>query len=87
MVLLTIAGNLVALRKNASETLSDYWDEIEAQAAESRTDSDTRLAPCDQTNPTPSGRGRVRGRGRGRGRATGRGRGRGLRPVSKKLKK
>ena len=69
------------LKRNAAETLSDYWDELEAavQAAEPQNGSDTGLAPSDQVR-------RGRGRGRGRGR-TGRGRGRGLRPVSKSLKK
>ena len=48
------------LKRNAPETLSDYWGEIEAvqpQAAESEKGSDTRLAPGDQHNPAPSGRG------------------------------
>ena len=74
------------LAKHAPDSLSDYWDEVEAaqvQAAESRQDSDTGLAPGDHQSPDSSSRGS--GRTRGRGRATNRGRG--LRPVSKKLKK
>ena len=74
------------LKRNALETLSDYWDELEAavQAAELEKGSDTGLAPSDQICPAFTGKRRGRGRGRGR---TGRGRGRGLRPVSKSLKK
>ena len=70
------------LKRNAPETLSHYWDELEAavQAAEPENGSDTGLAPGDQSRP--ASRGRDRGRRRGRGR-TGRGRGRGLRPVTK----
>ncbi|DBA98300.1 TPA: hypothetical protein ACH3X1_001221 [Trebouxia sp. C0004] len=72
------------LKRNAPETLSDYWDELEAavQAAEPEIGSDTGLAPSDQIRPASRGIGRGRGRGRGRT-----GRGRGLRPVSKSLKK
>ena len=77
------------LRRNAPETLSDCWDEIEAvavQAAEPANGSDTRLAPSDQSNLASPGRGSTRGRGRGRGRATGQGPARALRPLSKRLK-
>ena len=45
-------------QQNAPETLSNYWDEVEAvqvQAAESGTDSDSKLAPGDETNPAPLG--------------------------------
>ena len=74
------------LKRNAPETLSDYWDELEAavQAAELEKGSDTGLAPSDRICPAFTGKRRGRGRGRGR---TGRGRGQGLRPVSKSLKK
>ena len=74
-----------SLRKNAPESLKEYWDELETalQAAGSG------LAP---DNQIPSAtRGRSRGSGhissQVRGRRTVRGRGRGsLRPVSRKLK-
>ena len=73
-----------ALKQHAPETLSEYWDEVEAavQTAE-QYGSDTRLAPGRHSQA--SGRGRTPGRGRGR--TAGRNRGRSLRPVSKKLKK
>ena len=73
-------------KRNALETLSDYWDELEAavQAVELEKGSDTGLAPSDQICPAFTGKRCGRGRGRGR---LGRGRGQGLRPVSKSLKK
>ena len=45
------------LKRNAPETLSDYWDELEAavQAAELEKGSDTGLAPSDQTSHTQGG--------------------------------
>ena len=73
-----------ALKQHAPETLSEYWDEIEAAVQTAELSSDTRLAPGSHSQ-NASGRGRTSGRGRGR--ATGRARGRSLRPVSKKLKK
>ena len=55
------------LDTNAPETLSDYWDELEAavQAAEPENGSDTALAPSDQIRPASTGRGCGRGHGRG----------------------
>lgn len=74
-----------SISRNAPETLSRYWDDLEAvvQAAEPDFGSNTGLAPSGHSNPA---RGR-RSKQAGSSRASDRNHGRGLRPISKKLKR
>ena len=67
--------------RNAAETLSDYWDKVEAavQAAEPDLGSNTGLAPGDHNAPAASRRSDRNRHATGRGRS--------LRPISSRLRR